>query len=137
VAGQSGSNGTHGAKEIAADPAPRSDSESDAFSTTGAVVFRTGHLDARFGRQVKTVRPRLNLAGQYDLWSLPSPSVVMKVRADETGRVRSVEIIKSSGSNEVDQPAKLAMYEWWFEPPKDPAGNPQPAEMTWTISWQR
>ena len=121
----------------ASDPAPISDSESDAFSTTGAAVFRNGKLEARFGRKVKTVRPRLNLAGQYDLLSLPSPSVIMKVRADQTGRVRNVEILKSSGSGEVDQPCQLAMYEWWFEPPTDKSGKPQPAEMTWTIAWRR
>ena len=135
--GLAGDNGTGKPGHTAADPAPISDSESDAFSTSGAAVFRNGKLEARFGRKVKTVRPRLNLAGQYDLLSLPSPSVIMKVRADQTGRVRNVEILKSSGSGEVDQPCQLAMYEWWFEPPNDKSGKPQPAEMTWTITWRR
>ncbi len=135
--GPAGDNGTGKPGHTASDPAPVSDSESDAFSTTGAAVFRNGKLEARFGRKVKTVRPRLNLAGQYDLLSLPSPSVIMKVRTDQTGRVRNVEILKSSGSGEVDQPCQLAMYEWWFEPPTDKSGKPQPAEMTWTIAWRR
>lgn len=138
-AGANGEGGTADktSKSTAPDPAPKTDSESDPFSMTGSAVFRAGRVDARFGRKVKTVRPRLELAGQYDLLSLPSPSVIMKVRADESGRVRNVEIVKSSGSSEVDQPCQLAMYEWWFEPPKDKAGKPQPAEMTWTISWHR
>ncbi len=134
--GEQGDNGTGKAGTTAADPAPMSDSESDAFSTTGAAVFRNGKLEARFGRQVKTIRPRLNLAGRQDLLSLPSPSVVLKVRADQTGRVRNVEVIKSSGSNEVDQPCVLAMYDWWIEPAKDKSGKTTAAEMTWTISWR-
>lgn len=118
-----------------ADGAPQTDSESDPFSVTGTAEFRPGKVTARFGRKVKTVRPRLSLAGQYDLISA-SPQVVMRVRADETGRVREVKVVQSSGSREVDQPCVLAMYDWWFEPPRDPAGNPRAAEMLWTISFR-
>ena len=46
----------------AGDPAPQSDSESDPFTKIGSVVFRAGSMDARFGRKVKTIRPRLTRA---------------------------------------------------------------------------
>ena len=117
------------------DAAPMTDSESDPFSMVGSAEFRPGKVVARFGRKVTTVRPRLSLAGQYDLLSLANPSVLLRVRADETGRVREVKIARSSGSNEVDQPCKLAMYEWWFEPPRDKGGRPLASEMLWTMTW--
>lgn len=117
----------------AGDVAPQSDSDYDAFSTTGSAEFRPGKVVARFGRAVKTVRPRLSLAGRNDLLSLMDPTVVLEVTADETGSVRDVRITRSSGSNEVDQPCKLAMYQWWFEPPRDSAGRPRSSVMTWTI----
>jgi len=117
----------------AGDVAPQSDSDSDAFTTTGSAEFRPGKVVARFGRAVKMVRPKLNLAGRNDLLSLMDPTVTLEVRADETGTVRDVRITRSSGSNEVDQPCKLAMYQWWFEPPRDSSGRPRPAVMTWTI----
>jgi TonB family protein len=116
--------------------APITDSDSDAFSTVGAAEFRPGRVVSRFGRKVKTVRPKLSLAGQYDLLSVQSPSVILRVRVDETGRVREVKVVKSSGSNEIDQPCQLAMYEWWFEPPRNKEGKPQPSEMLWTLSWR-
>lgn len=139
VGGRSGEGGFGGGGGggggDAADPAPRSDSESDAFSREGAITFRNGRVEARFGRKVKTVRPRPGLAAEQDLRALVSPSVVMKVRVDETGRVRNVEIVKSSGSTAVDQCCQLAMYDWWFEPLRDKAGNLQPAEIMCTFTW--
>src|SRR5699024_5157348 len=41
-----------------ADPAPPSDSESDAFSVLGSAQFRGGRVTVQSGRQVKTRRPR-------------------------------------------------------------------------------
>lgn len=119
----------------AGDGAAQSDSESDPFSVSGSVEFRPGKVTARFGRKVKTVRPRLSLAGQYDLFTA-EPSVVLRVRTDTTGKVREVTITRSSGSRDVDQPCQLAMYEWWFEPPRDSSGNPRSADMLWTISFR-
>jgi TonB family protein len=118
------------------DPAPATDSEMDPFAVVGTAEFRPGRVTARFGRKVKTVRPRLGLAAQRDLYSLPSPSVILRVRADEAGQVREVKIVKSSGSTEVDLRCYEAIYEWWFEPPKDKLGNPQASEMLWTLNWR-
>ena len=135
-AGKAGLPDAAASSSSTSDPAPMNDAESDAFSKLEQGVYVPGRVDARFGRKVKTVRPRLSLAGQYDLVSLPSPTVILLVRSDETGRPREVKIVRSSGSNEVDQPCKLAMYEWWFEPPRDAKGNPRPAEMLWTINFR-
>jgi TonB family protein len=118
-----------------ADPAPQTDSESDPFSIIGSVEFRPGKMVPRFGRKVKTVRPRLDLAGQYDLLAGSIPRVILRVRADETGRVREVTISKSSGSEEIDRPCIEAMYQWWFEPLRDKQGRPQPTVMLWTLSF--
>lgn len=115
------------------DDAPLSDSDSDAFSITGSAELVRGRVQAHFGRKVKTVRPVLQLAGRYDTIS-SAPMVLLQVRTDDTGKVREVKVLKSSGSNEIDQPCYLAMYEWWFEPPRDKHGKPQPAEMLWTIT---
>jgi outer membrane biosynthesis protein TonB len=40
--------------------------------------------------------------------------------------VQNVEILQSSGSNNIDQPCKVAVYNWWFEPQKDKDGRPLP-----------
>ena len=41
---------------------------------------------------------------------------------DATGKVTQVAIQKSSGSNELDQPTLIALYDWWFEPLHDAKG---------------
>lgn len=121
----------------AADPAPQSDSESDPFSKIGSVEFRPGKVDVRFGRKVKTTRPHLTLAGQYDLAAQAAPRVMLKVKTDETGKVIDVAVIQSSGSNEIDAPCQRAVYDWWFEPPKDASGKPVPDVILFTIDFRR
>lgn len=108
----------------AADAAPESDSESDAFARIGSVRFKNGKLDVRLGRTVKTVRPRFTIKGGLDQMSLVNPVTVVKVTIAETGKVSDVRVIRSSGSNELDLPWVLAVYKWWFEPAKDAAGRP-------------
>jgi TonB family protein len=132
---EAGSPGAAGSPDSAADKAPQTDSESDPFSMQGSAEFRPGKVVSHFGRKIKTVRPRLTLAGQYDLFTVNSPSVVLQVRADDDGTVREVKVIRSSGSREVDQPCVLAMYDWWFEPPRDAQGKPRASEMIWTLSF--
>jgi len=48
------------------------------------------------------------------------------VNIDETGKVTEVTVHKSSGSNEIDQPTLIAMYDWWFEPLHDAKAMPCP-----------
>lgn len=116
--------------------AAKSTSESDAFSTEGATEFRPGRVTAAFGRRVKTVRPKLSLAAQYDLLGMAVPRVHLRVRVDETGRVRHVSVEKSSGSTQIDEACVLAMYDWWFEPPRSSAGDPVSCELHWTITFR-
>ncbi|HEY7089106.1 MAG TPA: TonB family protein [Tepidisphaeraceae bacterium] len=110
--------------EHSADPAPMADTESDPVSSVGGVEFKRGSTEVRLGRKYKITRPRLSLAGEADLMGKASPFLVLKIKIDETGKVTSADIYRSSGSNEVDQPCKLAAYNWWFEPAKDKAGKP-------------
>lgn len=129
-------NGTRpGSTTPPADPAPMSDSESDPFTNVGNATFAQGRVEARYGRKVKTVRPRLSFAAQADLFGLQYPSVILKVKIDSTGKVTSVDILKSSGSNEVDLACQMALYDWWIEPPKDAAGHPRPDVMVWRLDW--
>ena len=55
---------------IAADPAPKGESELDPVSMIGSVEFRRGSTVARLGRKHKLVRPKLTVAGQIDLWTM-------------------------------------------------------------------
>lgn len=120
----------------AADPYPRSESESDPFATKGSAEIHNGKVEARFGRKVKTTRPRLDLGGMLDVPTLQYPSVQLRVNTDEAGKVTSVQIIRSSGSSAIDHPVRLAMYDWWIEPPTDKNGNPVADVMIWTISFR-
>lgn len=107
-----------------ASPAQQSDSESDPFAQIGSAVFHDGKLEIRKGRKVKTTRPHVLLSGQVDLISLGGATVVLKISVDATGKVTSVDVIRSSGSNDIDQPTRIAVYDWWFEPTRDKSGRP-------------
>jgi TonB family protein len=117
-------------------PARMSDSESDPFSRLGSATFRDGRLDIQFGRKVKTRKPKILLAGTLDLMTLRRASVVLKIDVDETGKVTTVTVDKSSGSNDIDQPTRVAVYDWWFEPPVDAAGRPLADHLKFTINWR-
>jgi TonB family protein len=121
-----GGGGKPGPNVAPADPAPQSDSESDPFSKAGAVKFKRGATDIQFGRKHKIVRPRLGLAGEADMLNLRAPvTLILALTLDETGKVISVQVLKSSGSNNIDQACKVAAYQWWLEPTKDKAtGKP-------------
>jgi TonB family protein len=108
-----------GVAPAGADPAIMSDSESDPFTKNGAVMFRDGRMEAKFGRKVKTVRPRLSLSSQYDLLAMQFPRIVVRAHLNGDGSVKRVEIVKSTGSASADQEVKVALYQWWFEPTRD------------------
>lgn len=122
----------------AADPAVMSDSESDPFSASkdAAIEFRDGRVDVRFGRKVKTVRPRLSLAAQYDLLSMQFPRMVVRLNVDARGDVRRVEIVKSTGSASADQEVKVALYQWWVEPARDLSGIAVADTIEFPITWR-
>jgi TonB family protein len=61
--------------------------------------------------------------------------VVLKISIDETGKVISASVYRSSGSIHIDQPCQLAAYEWWFEPLKDKSGKLQKDVILFAISF--
>jgi TonB family protein len=124
-----------GAPAVSADPAPQADGEIDPFSKTYSAEFRTGRTRVQIGRKHKLTRPRVLLAGQMDLIGRANARVVLAIRTDASGKVTTVAIEKSSGSQNVDQPALVAAYDWWFEPPKDAAGRPLPDGFLFTLSF--
>jgi TonB family protein len=128
--------GTPGSAAESADPAPMSESDSDPFARIGSAEFRPGRVDVKLGRKHKITRPRLLLGGRDALMALGSPSVVLKLKIDETGNVKGVEIVRGSGSNEIDQPCQLAAYNWWFEPALNAAGQPVPDVILFTVQWR-
>lgn len=124
------------ARGSGADPAPMGDSEVDAFSVLGSAEFRGGKVSVQSGRQVKTRRPKIGLAGMVDLAQRTAVRVVLKVAVDPTGKVTDVNVLRSSGSNEIDQPCRVAMYEWWFEPKKGSDGRPVPDVFQFAINFR-
>ena len=119
----------------AADPAVMSPSESDAFSVLGGIEFRDGRMESRLGRSFKSVRPQLSIAAQLELMALSHPRMVLKISIDATGKVTDVNVVRSTGSDLVDQPVKIAMYQWWFEPTKTAGGQPIGDTVMMPISW--
>jgi outer membrane biosynthesis protein TonB len=118
------------------DPYPLSDSDSDPFSNLEHIQVHNGRVDAKFGRKVKTVRPRFGLAAEADLNDHPLLSTVLKVTTDTTGKVTGVDVIRSSGSIPVDLAVRLAMFNWWIQPPTDRQGHPVADVMVWKITFQ-
>lgn len=104
----------------------QSDSDSDPFSrkTGNVVILENGRLDVRFGRKIKTTRPHVMVAGQFDLIALSNATVCLEIHIAASGNVTDVKVSRSSGSNQIDEPTRLAVYDWWFEPAKDKHGKP-------------
>jgi TonB family protein len=127
--------GVPGPTVAAADPAPDTGFESDPFAKIPGVDFHDGKVEARSGRQVKPIRPHLSDAGRRDLLAMNFPTVVFKVRIDKTGKVKDVSVIQGSGSEAIDMPVYRALWEWWFEPPKDKKGNALEDVQLVSIHW--
>ena len=127
--------GIPGPSVSAADPAPDTGLESDPFSKTPGVEFRNGKVEARSGRKVKPVRPRLTEASRRDLLALQFPTILLKVRIDDTGKVQDVRVLRGSGSEAIDMPVYRALWQWWFEPPKGKDGKPLPDVQLVAIHW--
>ena len=131
----SATGGAPGPAVAAADPAPDTGLESDPFAKIPGVEFRSGKVEARSGRQIKPIRPRLTEAGMRDLLAQQFPTVLAKVRIDKTGKVVDVHIVRGSGSEAVDMPVYRALWGWWFEPPTDKKGNPLEDVQLVAIHW--
>jgi TonB family protein len=131
----SATGGAVGPPVAAADPAPDTGLESDPFAKIPGVEFKSGKVEARSGRQIKPIRPRLTEAGMRDLLAQQFPTVLAKVRIDKTGKVVDVHIVRGSGSEAVDMPVYRALWGWWFEPPTDKTGNPLEDVQLVAIHW--
>lgn len=112
----------------AGNPLPQNESDSDPFSRISGniVIPRVGRLDVRMGRKVKTTRPQVGVAALLDQVALNNPTVVLEVHIAPAGNVTDVRIAHSSGSNAIDEPTRVAVYDWWFEPAKDKHGKAVP-----------
>ena len=57
------------------------------------------------------------------------------MKIDKTGKVVDVTVLRGSGSQAVDMPVYRALWNWWFEPPKDKQGNPLEDVQLVAIHW--
>ncbi|CAN5609201.1 hypothetical protein BH09PLA1_BH09PLA1_32960 [soil metagenome] len=123
AAADSATPGKPGAPDSPADAAPQSDTESDPFSIVDAVQFRAGGTKARLGRASRLTVPRIGMSGMVDQHQIGRAQLVLEITIDSTGNVRQATILKSSGSQNIDQACRITAYEWWFEPKKGKNGN--------------
>lgn len=115
------------------DPLPKGDYELDPFTKKGSYVISMGNMRARTGRAVvRSVRPRFLLAAKVDLSTMAPVEVESKVRIDAHGKVIWTDVIKSNGTENINQPIRVALYAWEFEP--SIPGEPLPEEFTVTIT---
>jgi len=115
-------------------PAEHTDRDSDLYAKETSVEFRDGRVVAQNGREIKFAHPRQNLAAIVDTLTIPFPAILtMRIRVDELGHVRNVQIVRSTGSRSLDRVFELSMYESWIEPLKDKAGHPIGDESNFTL----
>ena len=113
---------------------PHSDTDSDLFSEELDIEMRAGRLVARSGREVKFASPRINLAARADAVTINFPvRLRLRIEVDETGTVRRVTLLNSSGSASIDRAIELSVYETWIEPAKRD-GKPIRQTVTTTYS---
>jgi hypothetical protein len=117
------------------DPALRGRSDSDPFSTTADATFRDGREDVRLGFRYRITKPHILLKGWVDSHFVDSRTLTLLLVCDTKGNVISATVLKSSGSQDIDEPSRLEAYNWWFEPPKDAKGNPQQRSFPFTLRY--
>ncbi len=119
------------AREERGRQATPSDTESVPFAKDATVAFHDGRMEARDGLKVQVYNPRWGLASGDDLAAMGQLHAVFGVRVRPTGEVALVELITSSGSANVDEDCKRALYAGTFEARKDKLG--QPVATLWTV----
>ena len=105
------------------------------FSKTAVAdgIARWPPPEVRKGRKIKTVRPHFLPSAEAAFFANPDARLVMKIAIDATGKVTSADIIRSAGSVEIDQPCRVAVYDWWIEPAHDKAGHAVPDVIEFTF----
>ena len=99
------------------------------------VVWKDGKVEARDGRKVKSVRPKLTDAGRIALEGMEQRVIIVAVHIDETGSVTAVDFLRKSNMPEVDLPHYRCAFDWWFEPSKDKSGQPKPDVLVLPFVW--
>ena len=103
------------------DPGAVSYTDSDPFSTKFAAEFQPGGTSARGGRAFSVRRPRVDLGFRADATRLGTPiGCTFRITIDTAGRPKVVEVIRSSGSERIDQATRLALFDAWFDPADGP-----------------
>ena len=118
-------------KQVRGRRATASDSESPAFAKDATVEFHAGRMDARQGLKVQMYAPHWGLASENDLYAMGDLHVVLGAHVRPDGSVAQVEVLKSSGSPNVDLDCERAVYAGNFEPQKDKDGHP--VATLWTV----
>jgi outer membrane biosynthesis protein TonB len=98
------------------DPADAGPSDLDAFAQTEGAEFTRGGIKSATGREVRLVRPRVDLGFMAEATRLYGQKVQIKlwvVTADD-GKPRQVQVLRSSGSDVIDDAVRLALYDSWF-----------------------
>lgn len=104
-----------------------SDQDSDPFSAEQAYEFRAGGTRARGGRDVKMHRPRVDLQFRADVTRLGMPlGILTEITIGEDSKPIDVVIIKSSGSEAIDDAVRLALFSSTF-------GQPAPAKFKFGV----
>jgi TonB family protein len=130
-------NQNPGVPTSAGKPIPQSESDSDPFMRSkGSIEFHNGRLDIQFGRRVKTVNPQIGIAGELDAIALNSPTLIVEVHIEPSGRVSKVELVRKSGSVALDEPTVNAVYQWTFEPARDKNGSPIADVITFSFGYR-
>lgn len=98
------------------DPADAGPSDLDPFAKAEGVDFTPGGIEARTGRPVKLVKPRIDLAFMADATVLRGrkATILLKIETDASGTPTRVEVVKSSGSRQIDDAIRLAMFSSHF-----------------------
>ena len=98
------------------DPADAGPSDLDPFAKAEGVDFKPRGLEARTGRPVKLVRPRIDLAYMADATAMRGrkTTILLKIETDEQGTPTRVDIVRSSGSASIDHAIRLAMFSSFF-----------------------
>jgi TonB family protein len=121
-------------KEIRGHRATQSDTESIALAKTNSLTFKAGKVEGRKGLKVQSTMPRFGLASEVDIEQLGGVHTVLEARVDADGNVLDVQIVQTSGSNNIDEDCKRAVYNWIMEPAKDKDGHP--TDFLWTIAFE-
>jgi outer membrane biosynthesis protein TonB len=109
------------ARVVEPDPGAASYTDSDPFSTKFAAEFQSGKTNARGGRAFSVRRPRIDLGFRADATRLGAPiACTFRITIDASGYPTVVEVVRSSGSERIDQATRLALFEAWFDPDGGP-----------------